>query len=210
MTLSKKIGATNTINLHKIPIGKQSFIATVESIREELEINYYNNYITVPYIYLKDIKILVDTTWHDVECSGNCIRSKVGKKLEKLNLEEEDIISFSAQVEEEAQYFNYNEGETVEEDDNPDFIPSSPPVFLPRSYDGIIGVEIYETEFTPYGRLSKNNYIQGYDRKTYEKKKDTLDIKRKATDKQNGYFREVQSTYFVGRSIKNLSNIERY
>ena len=88
----------NTINLHELPIGKHRFIATVQGIRNIHEIDYYCNQVFVPYVYFNNIQILINGNWFHVECSGNSVKSKIGKKLEKLNLEKEDTISFDAHV----------------------------------------------------------------------------------------------------------------
>ncbi len=203
------IDKTDTMNLHEIPLGKQSFIATIEKVSEELEPGYHGNDIIVPYIYLKDIKILIGTTWFNVECSGNSVKSKIGNKLERLNLEEEGIISFDAQVEEKQMFFSYEEGETVEDDDI-DYEYTVNPVFLPRSYRGKIIVEIYETAFTQNYRLWKDNYVLLYDREEYDRMKNSLDVEHKATKRRDGFYREAQGTYFYGRHIKNFSNIKKH
>ena len=82
-----------TINLHELPTGKQSFIATIGAVRIEKEHDYWYNVIDVPYIYLKNIRIFLNNSWFNVEQSGNFVSSKVGKRLQKLKLEENDIIA---------------------------------------------------------------------------------------------------------------------
>ena len=174
----------NYIKLYDIPTGKQCFIATVEKIVEEDEVNYYGNLIPVPYIYLKNIKILIDKSWFYIDCSNVPIRSKIGKRLEKLELEREDIIN--------------------------EEVDSEPVEYLPKDYKGTIIVEFYETEFTPIERISKNNFTKVYDRRGFNKKYKNFYCKREANGKSKGYYKEPQAMYYQGKSIKNLSNIEKF
>lgn len=204
----------NTINLHELPIGKHRFIATVQGIRNIHEIDYYCNQVFVPYVYFNNIQILINGNWFHVECSGNSVKSKIGKKLEKLNLEKEDTISFDAHVLEKAIAFSNIEGQDT--DDEPDDLESNffddfePLAILPKNYKGIITVDVYETAFSIDRRLWKNNYKVHFDRQTFNKELKTIDYKRKATPKNDGYFREAQGMYFKGKEIKNLSKIRRF
>ena len=197
----------NVINLHEIPSGKKSFIAKVHTISDEEELNYHGYFESVSYIYLNEIKIIIDGTCYKVDCSGNYIRSKVGKKLEKLNLESGDIISFDAIVEDEEIEFSYVEGEDSLDADKLYYEPFA---VLPKSYKGLITAEIYETEFTLNDRIFKNNYIKCFNRSAMKNAIKKLNYLRNATDKQKGYFREIQRMYFDGKHIKNLSNIEKF
>ncbi len=185
------------INHFELPIGKQSFIASVEAIRNEEEDNYYGNMIVVPYIYFKDIKIIIDDKLVDVETSGIPVRSKIGKKLSRLNLKENDIISFNARVyRQDIEFYHW---------DNQD----NPTIYhLPKNYKGTIKFKIYATTFSKYGgRLEKMNYTEETDREEFERVYKDLNFKIRATDNQNGLFQEVQNKYYNGRKIKYLSHI---
>lgn len=192
------------MNLYEIPEGKHSFTARVKEITEKESVDYWGNFIWIPYVFFKDIKVLIKETWFNVNTSGICINSKIGKRIEKLNLECEDLIAFDAKVEEEAtEFFSTEKNDDMDDDDEPT-------VYLPKDYNDLILVDIYETEFSLYERLSKNNYIESYDRTSFNKKIKKLNCKREATYHNPGFYREVQGMYYRGRSIKNLSNIEKY
>lgn len=206
MTRKLKTKKSNIINLYDIPTGKQSFTATVKKIIKKEESDYFGNTINVPYVCFKDIKILIDKTWFRVDCSSITIKSKIGKRLENLNLESEDLIVFDAKVEEDMIEFFYVDGI----DNIKNEIDNEPLVYLPKDYDGLIIVEIYETEFTPYFRVSKENYTQHYDRITFNQNYKFLNYKRKPNGKKFGLYREIQAMYYLGKSIKNLSNIEKF
>ena len=208
-----------TINLHEIPSGKHKFIATVkDKHREEPVFNPVSGQnIFVPYIHFKDIKVFLNNIWLDVECSGNVVKSRLGKKLQRLDLKENDIICFNAQVQDVFICFSSIEG--VEEDDDFDFdfdddffdyeFQSTPSAILPKSYQGLIGVDMYETAFTKYMRLWKNNFTLYLDRKDFDKEYKRLDLKIEATDRKDGYFREVQRMYFSSKNIKHFSSIRK-
>ena len=197
----------NVINLHEIPSGKQSFIAKVLTISDEEELNYHGYFEYVSYIYLEKIKIIIDGTCYKVDCSGNYIRSKVGKKLEKLNLESGDIISFDAIVENKKIEFLYVEGEDSLDEDK---LYYEPIAILPQSYKGFITADIYETEFTQFDRIAKNNYTEYFYRNDMKKAIKELNYLREATDNNTGYFSKIERMYFNGKHIKNLSSIEKF
>jgi len=199
----------NTINLHEIPAGKQSFIGEVKEIDEKIECDYHGNIIYAPYVFITILQVLIDKTWFKVNCSGNSVKSKIGKKLEKLCLESGDTLTFNALVENAEIEFLYIEGKD-DIDIDEDEIYCDPYAILPKSYNGVIRAEVYETEFTAYERVFKNNYVEYFDRSILSKKIKKLNYSRKAMNGQNGYFREIQGLYFDGKNIKRLSNIEKY
>lgn len=190
-----------SIKLHNIPLGKQSFIARVDKISKKEEKNYHGHKKIVSYIHLKEILISVNETLYKVDSLCNQIAFIMGKKLERLDLKRNDLFAFDAQVES-----GFIEFLSVEGKNN---IETSSFAVLPKEYDGIIKVELYETEFTKNIRISKNNYERYYDREKFDKKFDKINYYREATDKQFGYFREVKGMYFENRVIKNLSNIKK-
>lgn len=194
-----------TINLHELPTGKQSFIATIGAVRIEKEHDYWYNVIDVPYIYLKNIRIFLNNSWFNVEQSGNFVRSKVGKRLQKLELEENDIIAFNAIVKSEEIRFWDMEGQETHEDENTDYYK------LPKSYKGNITLTIYHTEFSKnWGREWKNEYVETWDRKYFNKHFDKIYVHKPATSSYNGYHREISNMSYTGRVLKNFSNIEKY
>lgn len=194
------------INLFDIPLGKQSFTATVQKITKEAESDYFGNTVYVPYVCFKNIKVLVEKTWYKVESAGITIKSKIGKRLEKLNLESEDLVAFDAKVENEMiEFFNVEGKDDINEE-----IDGEPVEYLPKDYKGTIIVEFYETEFTPVERISKNNFTKVYNRRGFNKKYKNFYCKREANGKSLGYYKEPQAMYYQGKSIKNLSNIEKF
>lgn len=196
-----------TINLYELPTGKQSFIATIGAVRIEKEDDYWYNEIDVPYIYLKNIRIFLNNSWFNVEQSGNFVRSKIGKRLQKLELEENDIIAFDAIVERKECEFWGIEGEVTLEDTD----IYEPVYILPRSYNGDVKVKIYHTEFSKYGgRNWKGNFEVVRDRAFFDKEVKEINTKIEATNSQNGYYRHIDSMSFTGRILKNFSNIEKY
>ena len=215
---TKILKDTKSINLYEIPTGKHKFIATVKDkyIEEPVFNPVSGQNIFVPYIHFKDIKVFLNNIWFDVECSGNVVKSRLGKKLQRLNLEENDIICFNAQVQDVFICFSSIEGE---EDDDFDFdfdddffdyeFQSTPSAILPKSYQGLIGVDMYETAFTKYMRLWKNNFTVYFDRKDFDKEYKNLDLKIEATDRKDGYFREAQRMYFSSKNIKHFSSIRK-
>lgn len=219
MTITKEHELLKTINLYEIPIGKQSFIATIEKLRDETEFGYWNNLIEIPYVYLNNIRILIDKVWYNVECSGNEVRSKVGKRLKKLNLEENDIISFNANVECELISFCDIEGENSTDIDKEHsktqdewfldefYIPRT---VLPKNYKGTVFVDVYETEFRYSFREYKDNYTLRLSRQSFDKGIKELNFKHTNPNNTHVHFSEVQRTYYEGRKIKNLSDIEKY
>lgn len=190
-------------NFFEIPVGKQFFTATVEDIYNTIEYSYHGNKeIPVQYLYLTDLKNLIDDNFVDVECANVPIVSKIGKRLEKLNLEKGDVISFNAQVYEQEISFYYLEGE------EPPFNSNEKFPFLPKSYKGKIIAEIYETGFWDTHRLWKRDYTKYYSRSKFNKVYEKLNINRKATDTQPGLYRKSELSY-IGRGIKNLSHITK-
>lgn len=149
----------NTINLYDIPTGKQSFIATVDCF--DCEEQYYNGYsYLVDYIFFKDIQIFLDKTWYKVECPQYSVKSKIGKKLKKLDLKVGDTLSFDANVENADIPFNeFEEDVKTKKEAEDDYLINCLPIPpLPKSYDGYFVLDIYETTFSLHSRLSKDNY----------------------------------------------------
>ena len=186
-----------TINYFDIPLGKQYFIATIEKFGSELEQKYnprcHRYYDTnVPYVYFKDVKILINQTWHEIQNIEFPLKSRIGKKIEKLNLSEEDTISFSAKV-------VSNLKELVGE------------ITLPETYNDSVELEIYETEFSVDDRLSKDNYTSTISVKEFKKleKKDELFVRCEPTAKKDGFFRDT-TIHIWNRELSNLSDIEKY
>lgn len=178
-----------TISLHKIPTGKHSFIATVIEKTLEDEYDYWGNEIAVPYLHLTKLQVQLDLKWYNVDTAGVKVFSKIGKKLEKLNLEAMDLISFDAHVENMLISFNLHEEPT-----------------LPKDYDNMyIVIEYYEAKFDIYTRerIEKGNYCHEYPVKKI-KKLDHFD------KRQNGWFRELREICYYGKILKNFSAIEKY
>lgn len=208
---------TKSINLYEIPTGKHKFIATVkDKYREEAVFNPISGQdIFVPYIHFKDVRVFLNNTWFNVECSSNIVKSRMGKKLQRLDLEENDIICFNAQVHNVSICFSSIEGENddFDFDMDADFFgcefQKTPSTILPKSYQGLIGIDMYETAFTKYMRLWKKNFTLYLDRKDFDKEYKKFDLKIEATDRKDGYFREVQRMYFSGRNIKHFSSIRK-
>ena len=186
-----------TINYFDLPTGKQQFIATVDkfSLEEEMRYNprsrsYYEVY--VQYVYFKEVQILIGNDWHNVVNIEFPLKSKVGKKIDKLGLNEEDIISFFAVVQAKREMLA---------DDN-----------IPKTYNDTVFLEIYETEFTIFNeRISKENYCDyvSVEDFKYLKKKNQLNVECEATEKRDGFYRET-TPYIWGKQVANLSSIEKF
>ena len=128
-------------------------------------------------------------------------------------MKNEDTISFNAHVlEKTIEFFNIEGQDTNDEIDDSECEDyyEEPLAVLPKDYKGFVEVDIYETAFTTSRRLWKNNYTECFDRQTFNKKFKTINYERKATNKNSGYFREVQRMYFNGKEIKNLSKIRKF
>lgn len=197
-----------SIELFNLPIGRQSFIATVDKICTESEINYHGYDVDVPYVYLKNIKVLIGVEWFNVKNDYQKIKSKIGKRLEKHNLEEEDIITFDAQVEESEKEFFYFDNRNIQggkkgriEEDSTDI--------LPNKYNGDIKLEIYSTTFNQFKRLDKENYTDWISKKDLSKAIKEYNYKIEPTKKKVGCFCKISSAFFENRVIKNLSNIDK-
>lgn len=213
MITNTNIERLSSINLHDLPVGKYIFTATVQEIKNIHEVDYYGSDIYVPYVYFKNIQILINGIWFFIECSGNFVKAQMGKRLEKLQLKNEDTISFNAHVlEKTIEFFNIEGQDIYDETDDSECEDyyDEPLAILPKDYKGLVEVDVYETAFTTSRRLWKNNYTECFDRQTFNKKIKTINYQRKATDKNSGYFREVQGMYFNGKEIKNLSKIRRF
>ena len=213
MITNTNIERLSSINLHDLPVGKYIFTATVQEIKNIHEVDYYGSDIYVPYVYFKNIQILINGIWFFIECSGNFVKAQMGKRLEKLQLKNEDTISFNAHVlEKTIEFFNIEGQDIYDETDDSECEDyyDEPLAILPKDYKGLVEVDVYETAFTTSRRLWKNNYTECFDRQTFNKKIKTINYQRKATDKNSGYFREVQGMYFNGKQIKNLSKIRRF
>lgn len=202
----------NSINLHDLPVGKYIFTATVQEIKDIHEVDCYGSDIYVPYVYFKNIQILINGIWFFIECSGTPVKFKINKKFNKQHIENNDIVHFCANVIEKTIEFAGIEGQDIDNElydlELEDYY--EPFATLPKDYEGIVEVDVYETAFTASRRLWKNNYTECFDRQTFNKKIKTINCKRKATNKNSGYFREVQGMYFNGKEIKNLSKIRKF
>jgi len=142
------------ISLHELPIGKQRFRATVNKIVYEKTLDCCGVEILTPYLHLKDLKILISNTWVDVNCSGNSIRSKIGKRIADLGyLCEEDILCFDAQVRDCSVQFKLVEGEDIIDENN---LYYSPFGILPKNYEGNI-VTFFRVTSLPNGELDWND-----------------------------------------------------
>lgn len=178
-----------TISLHKIPTGKHSFIATVIEKTLEDEYDYWGNEIAVPYLHLTKLQVQLDLKWYNVDTAGVKVFSKIGKKLEKLNLETMDLISFDAHVEEKLIDFDPYDEQTIPKDyDNPTFL-----------------LEYYYAVFNTWNGQRIQN---GEKRKSY--RFDNIHELHTFNRRENGYFREWRQAYYRGKKLKNFSAIEKY
>ena len=200
----------NTINLYDIPTGKQSFIATVDCF--DCEEQYYNGWsYFVDYIFFKDVQILQDNTWHKVECPQYSVKSKIGKKLKKLDLKVGDTLSFDANVENADIPFNeFEEDVKTKKEAKDDYLINCLPIPpLPKSYDGYFVLDIYETTFSLSSRLSKYNYqVLADSREELHWAIKEFNSKIPASSKHDGIFREIQCMYFCGKTLKNFSKLK--
>ena len=197
----KLINEHRIINLHELPIAKKKFKATVSKISFD---NNTDAGKQNQYLYLKNLKIKIDNIWFNVESSGNAIRVKMGKKLKKMFLKEDDVLTFEAHVVSRDVEFDQIEGY---HDISFNKLHCEPHAVLPQSYNGNITVYMYNDIFSKHYCCWHNNYVEYFDRKTFDMKYESFFEFHTSEDGNFKRLLEPRSMFFESRELKHLSNI---
>lgn len=198
--------ATNsarTINLHELPNGKHPFMATVNRIVYQEDMVYCDTEILTPYLYLKDLKIFISGAWFDVNCSGNSIRTQIGKRIAKLDdLFEGDIIRFDAHVDDCSMQF-----ELIEGTDNIDEygLYFSPFAILPKNYKGNIYADIRITPLPSFEFGWNGSSL--HDAIFCDSTDDFLCYTKNIQDDKTDFIVKTQKAYYDSKKLKYFSNL---